>query len=306
MSRVAHILLIVDPAAGGPQSAVDKATHLARCMGASLEILVCEALPLHDTAVSLHAQAAAQRSARLLDQLETHAAPARASGLNVTQRRIHGKSLCDSMLKDIRDSNADLVVKDMHDHSLTRQTLQTKIDWHLSRNCPVPLLLTKSRAWNQPPAIMASVDPDPANESAVASSRDTLNCAASLAARLSGELHVIHTFIPAAFAKVVAAGRPAPNREYSDTLQLENAYKSWEMEHLVAAYGVAPGHVHIEMGAPSDCLPRAADHYHIDVMVMGASSHGRWRRTVVGRTAPGLLEALPCDVIIINQEACLP
>jgi len=149
------------------------------------------------------------------------------------------------------------------------------------------------------------VDPDHADESVVASSRDTLYCAASLAARLSGELHVINTFIPAAFAKIVAAGQPDPTREYSDTLQLENSYKCWEMEQLVATYGVARDHIHIEMGAPSDCLLRAARRYHIDVLVMGASSLGRSQRTIVGRTASGPLEALPCDVLIVNQEACL-
>jgi universal stress protein E len=161
-------------------------------------------------------------------------------------------------------------------------------------------LLTKNRRWGERPAIMAAVDPDEANASAFALGRDILYCAASLAGRLSGELHVIHTFIPAAFAKVVIAGQTNPTPEYSESLRLENVYKSWELEHLLAAYGVTRDHIHIAMGAPRDCSLRAVQQHHIDVMVMGALSRGRWQRMIVGRTAPTFLESLPCDVLIVN------
>jgi universal stress protein E len=302
VSQIAHILVVLDPSANGPQSAVDKAAHLAQCMDASIEMVICNvASTPHDTVIPLHAHAAAPPNARLLDLLEAYAAPARAAGLNVSHRLIHGKkSLDDSLLDYIRDSNADLVVKDTHHHSLAKRTRLTNTDWHLFRSCPVPFMLTKNRVWNQPPAIMAAVDPDHANESAVALGRDILYCSASLAGRLSGELHVIHTFIPEAFAKVVAAGQTQLTGEYSDALQLENSYKCWQLEQLVAAYGVTPDRIHIEMGAPRDCALRAVQQYHIDVMVMGASSQGRWQRMIVGRSASTLLETLPCDVLVVN------
>jgi hypothetical protein len=34
-------------------------------------------------------------------------------------------------------------------------------------------------------------------------------------------------------------------------------------------------------------------------MVMGASSHGRWHRMLVGSTLSTVLESLPCDIIVI-------
>jgi universal stress protein E len=302
VSQIARILVVFDPSATRSQSAVDKATDLARSMGASIEMLIYDvASTRHDIAIPSHVRAAGPSNAKQLNLLEAYAAPARAAGLDVTLRLVHGKrALPDALLDYIRDSNADLVVKDTRHHSLAKQPLLTNTDWHLSRGCPVPLLLTKNRVWNRPPVIMAAVDPDHEDQSAVALGRDILRCAASLAGRLSGELHVIHSFIPAAFAKVVAAGQTKPSAEYSDTLHLENSYKSWQMEQLVAAYGVTRDHIHIEMGAPKDCALRAARQYHIDVMVMGASSHGRWQRMIVGRTGSTLLESMPCDVLIVN------
>jgi nucleotide-binding universal stress UspA family protein len=295
MSRTAHILVVVDPSARGPQSAVDKATHLARRLGASVEMIICDiASTFHDPVVPVYPRAEASSNAKLLDLLESHAAPARALGLNVAHRLIHGKSLNDALLNYIRDSNADLVVKDSH--SLAKQALLTKTDWHLSRGCPVPLLLTKNRVWNEPPAIMAVVDPHLANKPAAALDRHILDSAASLAGQLFADLHVLHTFIPTAFAKVVAAGQSSVSREYSVTLQLENSFKYWQIEHLVAAYGVTRDRIHIEMGAPRDCSLRAVRQHHIDVLVMGASC----QRPVAGRTASSLLESVPCDVLIVN------
>jgi universal stress protein E len=301
MSRIARILVVVDPSTTGRQPAVDKATQLARCMDASVEMIICDvASALHEGVVALHAQSAPPSNAALLDLLEAHAAPARAQGVDIRFRLIYGKSLHDSLLDYIRGSNADLVVKDTHHHSFAKPTFLRNTDWYLARGCPVPLLLTKNRVWSQPPAIMAAVDPDHANATAAALDRHILHCAASLAGRLSGDLHVIHTFIPTSFANVVAAGQINMTGEYSQTLQLENSYKCWQMEHLVSGYGVRRDRLHVEMGTRRECTMCAVQQYHIDVMVMGASSHGRWQRMIAGSTASTLLESLPCDVLIVN------
>jgi universal stress protein E len=320
MSRIAHILVVVDPSPAGRQSAVFKATQLARCMGASMEMLICDApaAPAQNL-VAVHASTTPGSDAGLLDLLEACAAPARAQGLDVTCRLIHGKSLHDPLLDFIRASNADLVVKDTlsrslaarasnadlvvkdtRPRSLAARTLERNTDWHLARACPVPLLLTKNRAWSQPPSVMAAVDPDHSNEWAAALDRHILYCAASLAGCFRGDLHVIHTFIPAAFARLVAIGETNVTGEYAQTLQLENSYKYSRIERLTSAYGVTRDRLHLEMGTPGDCSLRAVQQHRIDVMAMGASSRGRWHRVGAGSTASTLLESLPCDVLIVN------
>jgi hypothetical protein len=40
-----------------------------------------------------------------------------------------------------------------------KQTLLTDTDWHLLRFCPKPLLLSKSRQWQDSPIVVAAVDP---------------------------------------------------------------------------------------------------------------------------------------------------
>lgn len=303
MNRINHIMVVVDPTASGPQSAVHKAGLLAHCLGAAVELLICDIeSALNDRAVSLHSHVVPLSNTQMLDRLDTLAVPLRAQGTEVTVRVIYGKSLHDSLLDYLRGANADLVVKETHHHSIAKRTLLRNTDWHLTRGCPMPLLLTKKRAWGQPPVIMAAVDPNHANENAAALDRDILSSAASLAGRLTGDLHVIHTFIPTAFAAVVAAGGRSMTREYSEAVQVENSFRYSQIERLASTYGVTQAHLHVEMGTPEDCLMDTVTKYRTDLMVMGASSHGRWHRMVVGSTAATILESLPCDILIVRPS----
>jgi universal stress protein E len=180
MNRISHILVVVDPSAVGRQAAVDKGAHLAKCLDASVELLICDIESArHADVARLYAYKPPPSNTQLLDLLDALAAPMRARGIDVIVRTIYGKSLHDSLLDYIRGSNADLVVKDTHHHSLAKRTLLRNTDWHLARACPVPLLLTKKKAWGQPPVIMAAVDPNQANERAAALDLDILSGAAA-------------------------------------------------------------------------------------------------------------------------------
>jgi universal stress protein E len=301
MNQICHILVIADPAERSRQAAVDKAALLAGCLGASVELLICDIeSALDDEVLSLHAHKKPPSDTQLLDLLDGLAAPLRDQGIAVTVRVIYGKSLHDSLLDYIRGSKADLVIKDTHNHSFSKRTFLRNTDWYLTQGCPVPLLLTKRRKWNHTPIIMAAVNPNHANERVAALDGDILYRAASLAGRLNGDLHVIYTFVPAAFAAIAASGRLRMNAEYSQALQLEHSYTVRQIEHLVSAYGVTEEHLHVAMGTPEDCLTQTVKQYRTDIMVMGTSSHGRWHRMVVGSTAATLLESMPCDILIIR------
>jgi universal stress protein E len=303
LNPISHILVVVDPSAVGRQAAVDKAGLLARRLNASVELLLCDVeSALDDQALALQARKTPPSNTQLLDLLDAVAAPIRAQGTAVTVRVIYAKTLHDSLVDYIRDSNADLVIKDTHPHSLAKRTFLRNTDWHLMRGCPVPLLLTKRKAWGHPPVIMAAVDPIHSNERVAALDCDILQWAASLAGRLTGELHVVHTFVPTAFAAAVMAGSHRMTPEYSEAVQVENSYRFRQIEHLVGPYGVTPEHLHVEIGTPDDCLSRAVTRYCADVMVMGASSHGKWHRMLVGSTAATLLESMPCDILISPQS----
>jgi universal stress protein E len=303
LNHINHILVVVDPSAKGRQSAVDKAALLARSFDASVELLICDIESARDDAAfALHARKTPPSNTQLLELLDALAAPMRAQGLDVTVRLIYGESLHDSLLDFIRGSNADILVKDTHRHSFARRTFLRNTDWYMAHGSPVPLLLTKRKDWGHSPVVMAAVDPNVAKESLAALDCQILNYAASLAGHLAGDLHVIHTYIPAALAAAVAGGAPGTARESVEGVKVENAFRHCQIEHLARAYGVRPGRLHVEMGIPEECLQDSVTKYRTDIMVIGASSHGRWHRMVVGSTASMLVESLPCDILVVRSS----
>jgi universal stress protein E len=299
MEQVKHILVVVDPSAGKRQAAVDKAAVLARSFAASVELLICDIESARaDSALTRQARSSYPSNTQLLDLLDALAAPLRGQGILTSVNLIYGKSLHHSLLEYIRGSNADLIVKDTHHHSYAKRSFLVNTDWHLAHGSPIPLLLTKPNEWGRPPVVMAAVDPDRSKKS---EDGGVLQCAATVAGRLAGDLHVIHTFVPFVFASTVMTGRMSMTREYTEALQVENSYRCSQIEQLAKTYGVTPGHLHVEMGTPKDCLPERVRQHHSDVLVIGASSHGRWHRMLIGSTASSMVESLPCDILIVHR-----
>ena len=301
MNRINHILVVVDPSVRGRQAAVDKAAILARSFDTSVELLVCDIESARDDhKFALHAHKTHPSNTQLLELLDGLAAPMRAQGLGVTVRVIYGETLHDSLLDYVRGSNADVVIKGTHHHAFARRTFLRNTDWHLANGCPVPLLLTQGRKWGEHPVVMAAVDR--ARENAAALDRRILNCAALLAEHLTGDLHVIHMYIPAALAAAVASGTLGTTGESAEGLQVENTFRYCQMEHLATVYGVRSERLHVEMGTPDERLIDSVMKYRTDVMVMGASSHGSLHRMLVGSTMSTVLETLACDVLVVRPD----
>jgi len=301
MNRISQILVVVDPSTKGRQAAVDKAALLARCSHASVELLICEIASALDDEAPASTRRPHPDNTELLDMLEELAGPLRAQGTQVTLRIIYGRSLPDTLLDCVLGSNADLIIKDTHQHSFARRTFARNTDWHLARGCPKPLLLTKTKSWNQPPRMVTAVDLEDGDENAAVSNNRVLEFAATLAGHLKGDLRIIHAYIPTAFAALVRAGRQNVSRDYTESLQIENSFRYCQMESLGSAYGVPPQHLHVEMGTPHDCLKNLVEKFGTDLVVIGASSH-KWHRMFMGSTAATILETLDCDVLIVGAS----
>ena len=300
-NRVNHIIVVVNPSAGVSQSAVDKASILARRLNASVELLICDIETAHeDDLIRLTPHRRAPNSTEFFEQLDQLAAPLRAEGIKVKARTIYGKSLHDSLLSYLSKEPADLIVKDTHHHSLAKRTLLRNTDWYLAHRCPVPVLFTKTKKWAEQPTIMAALGAKSASACPPELDRQILHCAATLAGGLKGHLQVIHTYIPLALARAQNAGA-----ELATDLEVEDSYERGQIEASAQAFGIAPGRLHIEMGTPERRLPDSVKANHADIITIGASLHGRWHRIFVGSTASSVLESLPCDVLVVTPLSAL-
>lgn len=302
MNRISNILVIVDPTATA-HPAVTKAAWLAERFDARLELFVC------DTKASREARMAAHTRERtgepfvvnVKTMLESLAQPLRARGIDVTTETECADPLHMALIDRAHRTTADLIVKDTHHHSLVRRTFLTNTDWHLIRNCSVPLLLAKQTPWHDAPKIMAAIDPGHANDKPEALDHRILEHAAAVAHRLNGELHVLHAYLPLAIVAAATTATPPMALSVSEAdLQAEAQSKRTQVTALASDYAVDPRNIHLELGGPGDVLPRVATALPADLVVMGAISRSGLKRVFIGSTAEDVLERLPCDALIVK------
>jgi universal stress protein E len=302
MNPVKNILVIVDPTAS-EHPAVEKAALLAQKLGARIELYVCENKAARELRLAKHARERPGEpfvtSVRAL--LEPLASRLRDRGLDVAVESECGDPLHIVLAERSKRTCADLVVKDTHHHSLLRRTIMTNTDWNLIRTCPVPLLLTKARPWGVRPRLLAAVDPSHANDKPAALDHRILEHASALAKALEGDLDVVHAYVPLAVIAAATGGTPPMAASVSPReLAAEEAERRAQVQALVGPYGVAPERVHLELGGPSDLIPRVAERIEADFVAMGAISRSGLKRVFLGATAEDVLEHLPCDALVIK------
>ncbi len=307
MQRLDRILAVVDPTVDA-QPAVAKAARLARATGAVLELLICD----YDPALSGWplAETDAVRALRdeFLDErgefLDALAEELRSGGLLVETHVRWENPLYRGVLRRVAETAPDLVVKDTHYHSLLRRTLLTNTDWNLLRACPAPLLLVRSGGWSVAPRVLAAVDPGHGGDESSALDHHILEAAGVLSGALSGELHVLHAFLPAALLALTTGLGGLPlggTASVEDVIAAERQRAGGRVHELAGAHGVPTGRVHLVQGSAADVLPEAAGELRADVAVMGVIARSRLEELFVGSTAERVLDRLPADVLVVKS-----
>jgi universal stress protein E len=302
MDYIKQILVIVDPTAS-EHPAIAKAALLAEKFKARIELFVCDTKSAREMRLAAHVRTRPGEPfpVNIKALLETLAAPLRSRGLDVTTECAHADALHVGLIDRTRRTNADLVIKDTHHHSLAQRTFLTNTDWQLIRGCPVPLLLTKNTKWPSVPRIFAAVDPGHANDKPEMLDHWIVEHASLLAQRLEGELHVVHAYLPMAVIGVATAGNPPLVAAVTpEDLAVEETNRRKLMEPLLSEFHLGSERIHLELGGPAQTLPRAAESLHADVLAMGAIARSGLKRIFIGSTAEDVLERLPCDALVVK------
>jgi universal stress protein E len=297
------ILVVVDPTVD-TQPALEKATHIAARFDARIELYCCETKAVRDSRLAAHF-ARGPGDDFIYDVrtiVEALALPGRERGLDISVETESGDPLHARILERAERIHADLAIKDTHHHALARRTIFTNTDWHLIRDCPVPLLLTKPSAWQDSPVVVAAVDPGHLHDKPALLDHQVLNYARAAADRLGGAVHVFHAYlatIPAADAAIGALSVMSLTPEV--LAQLRTA-KEASLAELAIGHGIDPMNAHLRMGVPAECLPAFAEELHADIVAMGAVSRSGLQRLFLGSTAEQVLERIPCDALIVKSS----
>jgi universal stress protein E len=233
--------------------------------------------------------------------LEGYVQRAEAAGVPAICEALWGTPFHEVVLGRVAATQPDLVVKHSVHHNRIERTLFTGSDWHLIRECPVPLLLVKAPDKLVGTRVLVCVDPLHSHDKPAALDHRLLRTAAFLAGRLGSEVHALHVFsVPTPVAVVgdayIAAARVMPP-------EATVAAATAAFRELVALHALPESRTHLKVGAPARDILDQARALDAGLVIMGAVSRGRLDRWFVGNTAEAVLDRLACNVWVEKPRA---
>jgi universal stress protein E len=302
------ILVAIKSPALRSQPALRKAAQLALATGAKLELFHAITAPLLVDAFAIEGmtipEVQKQWKQKSLKALEKHAQRLRDQGLVVEASCDWDFPAYEAVVRRAARSGSDLIVAERH---ATRHVLPWLLrfnDWELLRRSPVPVLLIKrAQPWNRP-VVMAAIDPSHAFAKPSGLDLDILEESQALATALGGKLHAVHAY-PNAVMPVDRLGMMSPDINARIERQLEaDARKSFTRE--LADRNIPSARRHLAGGQPAIVVPRIARKHRASIVVMGAVSRSGLKRLVIGNVAEQVLDALPCDVLVLKPASFKP
>jgi hypothetical protein len=280
--RTVHSILVLADRSSETQSALQKASVLARHFQAQIELFACDTD--HAWAVGLERQSPAAR--KVLDDCLAESyryLHALRSSIPAADLRISTSAACAAALPEgvaqrVRDWRPDLVIKNLHDGFQLPRAPQA-LDLQLIRAARVPMLWIRGRAWRPVPRITVALDL--ASEDRVLT-RSVLDAAECLALGCHGELSVVHCVDP----HRQASGRPPTLSAAAE------ATRKW--------LGLALDRVELSAADPVATFGAGGSHAGMDVLVMGGVQTAAWEQ---GRptTTESLLTVLDHDVLLVPR-----
>ncbi|MFI4868123.1 MAG: universal stress protein [Steroidobacterales bacterium] len=307
MRSVRRILVAVkEPASRATPPAVRKGLQLARALGARLELFHALTAPIFAETFIYGDRGFSDVTHDLqqlaLKGLEGMAARLRGHGrqrrLKISVAAEWDSPAYEAIIRRAHATRAELIVAERHAGRHIAPALLHLNDWELLRRSPVPVLLVKSAAPYEHPAVLAAVDPGHAAGKTARLDVAILALGAAVTAALAGRLHAVHAYVP------VSGGRRPTDALDSTTAANINARMAAgaqaRFERVLAGVRIPRSRRLLLDLPPAEAIGTAAVRVRSAIVVMGAVSRSGVRRWVLGNTAESLLDRLPCDLLIVK------
>lgn len=196
----------------------------------------------------------------------------------------------------------DLVMHALEPHPKLLGQLLAAADWRLLRQCPAPLLLSKTHHWPDRPRIAAAIDPFHMEDAAAELDQKLLQHAAGLAEQLEGELHVIHVFNTLPHSAIFDEHLVVDYEQLQKRVARDHRQRIGE---IIAPLQLEVGDpcVHLREGEFHRVLPGLLEDESIDVLVMGSLARGFIDRLLLGSSAERLMDQISSDLLIIKPDS---
>jgi universal stress protein E len=305
MNSIRRILIAVKNPDSRRQPGVDKAIRIARKLGASVELLHAISTPVFLELEPLTGHSLAQIKRESLDlrrrRLEKIAHRARRLGVKVSSHVAWDFPPHEAIVRRAEHARADLIIAECHEGKRLKPWLMHLTDWELLRLSAQPVLLLKNdRPWREP-VILAAVDPAHAHAKPARLDSAIVEHAKALSRTLKGSFELVHANFPAAFG-LLMSDPTMDGATLAAAYDQQKATSKAAFEAFAAKARIPKARCHLVDTDPVFAVPHVASEVGADVVVMGAVSRSGLKRVFIGNTAERVLEALPCDVLVVKPE----
>jgi universal stress protein E len=279
MKPLKRVLVAIKDPSARTMPAVRKAAQLARASGTTLELFHALSETVLVDALEARRQSLREyetlRRNQVLKRLDTVARRLRKHGIEVATSAEWDYPAAEAVVRHALRTGADLVVAERRASRHVAGWMLAYTDWELLREAPCPVLLVKqARPWHRP-VVMTAVDPFHTHAKPARLDHALMQASARMATDLRGKLRIVHCVPPAV---VVSAALAAE-----------------------AARLPLPSHqLKVVEGSAREAIPQLAKSLGADLVVMGALSRSGLKRLFIGNTAEAVLDALPCDVLVVK------
>jgi universal stress protein E len=292
--QVRNILAVMDKPKR-KQVALARALSLREAFGAHLHLVAFTYHPMCDQRDTFETH---QRHAVKKELMRTHTEWLRGQVLDagavyddVTLQAAWAKDIAAWTVRTAVRKDFDLVVKSVHP---TKSRVHTPTDWHLLRECPVPVLLTSGRRWSKKPIVLATLDLNRHDRAHDELNRKVLDAAVELARVHKGVVHCVYA---------IEVSRVLADLDIINPRKLAKEARersSMFLKTLVAPYKIPASRVHMPIGKVGPAVNGIAKKLNADVLVMGTTARRGLKGLVIGNSAERVLAGSTRDVLALK------
>ena len=305
MDPIRRILVAVKNPDTRTHPGVEKAFHIAGKLGASVELFNAISSPvfLELEPLSGHSLTEIREKSLALHRKKLEKIARKA-------HRYHVKVEChvawdyppqEAIVRRADQIHADLIIAECHEGKRLKPWLVHLTDWELLRLSTRPVLILKNdRKWREP-TLLAAVDPDHAHDKPARLDKAIVEHVVELGKALEGSVELMHANFPSAFG--LLTNDPALDMAaIADSYEQQRARSKANFLEFAAAHRVPKARCHLVDTDPVFAIPHLARTLGADLVVMGAVSRSGLKRVFIGNTAERVLDALPCDVLVVKPS----
>ncbi|WOJ93958.1 universal stress protein [Congregibacter variabilis] len=287
------ILIVADK--GKSCVATSRGLELAAKLGYDAEVVAFVYAPLNQIEGGKDAQAAVRQ--QLLDKRREQLAEridAFATGGQKVALKVVWMKIVHPWIVKRSSSQFAAVVKTSHS---TGSLGYTSTDWHVLRECPVPVLMVAEKKWSRTRPVMAALDLGTRKRSKQQLNSRVLGAAKALAEALGVELKIMSAIdIPSVLADL----------DLVDPISYTKKHRQEMLPHLKALakeHDIPEKAFITKRGPVAKVITSQAAKARAQIVVMGTVARQGLSAKLIGNTAETVLQDLHTDVLAIKPES---